>query len=226
VPAHPARPAQDFGPNGRNARWFSDLKCREGDNSEGKGGASMRTLASTLFATAALVGGITLASAQSGSPTAPSGPMAGGGSASNATQGVGGTQRIETTGQATTTKKGAKAAPKSQCPRGQEAPLSRQDQGPGAPARRGAEFCFELAKSLTRAPACPRYIGGGKTRLHPIDSDDARSLRCSRCASVAAHGACAAAGNASDRVSQQVFLLSLVVPRETGYARSIACSRI
>jgi hypothetical protein len=37
---------------------------------------------------------------------------------------------------------------------------------------------------------------------------------------------CAAAGNAGDRVSQQVFLLSLVVPREIGYARSIACSRI
>ena len=29
-----------------------------------------------------------------------------------------------------------------------------------------------------------------------------------------------------DRVSQQVFLLSLVVPREIAYARSIACSRI
>jgi hypothetical protein len=72
----------------------------------------MKILAS-LLATAALVGGVMIANAQqSGSPTAPSGPMAGGGSASNATQGVGGTQRIETTGQATTTKKGAKAAPK------------------------------------------------------------------------------------------------------------------
>ena len=48
----------------------------------------MRTLMS-LLATAALVGGVTIASAQSGSPTAASGPMAGGGSASNATQGVG-----------------------------------------------------------------------------------------------------------------------------------------
>ena len=47
----------------------------------------MRTLVS-LLATAALVGGVTIASAQSGSPTAPSGPMAGGGSASNATYGV------------------------------------------------------------------------------------------------------------------------------------------
>ena len=44
--------------------------------------------------------------------------MAGSGSASNATQGVGGTQRIETTGQATTTKKGAKAAPKKPAPKG------------------------------------------------------------------------------------------------------------
>jgi hypothetical protein len=51
----------------------------------------MRTLTS-LLATAALVGGVTIASAQqSGSPTAPSGPMAGGGSSSKATQGVGGT---------------------------------------------------------------------------------------------------------------------------------------
>jgi hypothetical protein len=48
----------------------------------------MRTLVS-LLATAALVGGVTIASAQSGSPTAASGPMVGGGSASNATQGVG-----------------------------------------------------------------------------------------------------------------------------------------
>ena len=78
----------------------------------------MRTLVS-LLATAALVGGVTIASAQSGSPTAPSGPTAGGGSASNdATQDVGGTQRIETTGQATTTKKGAKAAPKKPAPKG------------------------------------------------------------------------------------------------------------
>ena len=102
----------------------------------------MRTLVS-LLATAALVGGVTIASAQSGSPTAASGPMAGGGSASNATQGVGGTQRIETTGQATTTKKGEG--------RGGGSPMSRQDRGRGAPALRGAEFSFELAKSRTRA---------------------------------------------------------------------------
>ena len=57
----------------------------------------MKTLVS-LLATAALVGGVTIASAQSGSPTAPSGPIAGGGSASNATQDVGGTQRIEKPG--------------------------------------------------------------------------------------------------------------------------------
>jgi hypothetical protein len=94
----------------------------------------MRTLASTLFATlfatAALVGGITLARSQSGSPTAPSGPMAGGGNASNATQGVGGKQRIETTGQATTTKKGAKAAPKKPAPKGSGSP--NEPSGPGA----------------------------------------------------------------------------------------------
>jgi len=78
----------------------------------------MKILAS-LLATAALVGGVMIANAQqSGSPTAPSGPMAGGGSASSATQGVEGTQRIETTGQATTTKKGAKAAPKKPAPKG------------------------------------------------------------------------------------------------------------
>jgi len=33
--------------------------------------------------------------------------------------------------------------------------MSRQDQGPGAPARRGAEICFELANSRTRAPTAP-----------------------------------------------------------------------
>jgi hypothetical protein len=60
----------------------------------------MRTLV-CLLATAGLVGGVTIASAQSASPTGPSGLMAGGGNASSATQGVGGTQRIETTGQAT-----------------------------------------------------------------------------------------------------------------------------
>ena len=71
-----------------------------------------------------------------------SGPMAGGGSASSTTQGMGGTQRIETTGQATTTKKEAcqGSAQEASVPRGQEAPLSRQEQGPGAPAPRGAEF--------------------------------------------------------------------------------------
>jgi hypothetical protein len=88
----------------------------------------MRTLVS-LLATAALVGGVTIASAQSGSPTAPSGPMAGGSSASNATQGVGGTQRIETTGQATT-KKGAKAALKKPAPKGSGSP--NEPSGPGA----------------------------------------------------------------------------------------------
>ena len=87
----------------------------------------MRTLVS-LLATAALVGGVTIASAQSGSPTAR--PMAGSGSASNATQGVGGTQRIETTGQATTTKKGAKAAPKKPAPKGSGS--SSEPSGPGA----------------------------------------------------------------------------------------------
>ena len=113
----------------------------------------MRTLAS-LLATAALVGGVTIASAQSGSPTAPSGPMAGGSSPSTATQGVGGTQRIETTGQAR--QKGAKAAPKSQRPRDQEAPLRRRDRGPGVPARRDAEFLLRISKSRTRAPRRPR----------------------------------------------------------------------
>ena len=87
----------------------------------------MRTLVS-LLATAALVGGVTIASAQSGSPTAPSGPMAGSGSASNATQGVGGTQRIETTGQAT--KKGAKKGAKTAPPKGSGSP--NQPSGPGA----------------------------------------------------------------------------------------------
>jgi hypothetical protein len=91
----------------------------------------MKVLAS-LLATAALVGGVMIANAQqSGSPTAPSGPMAGGGSASNATQGVGGKQRIETTGQATTTKKGAKAAPpKKPAPKGSGSP--NEPSGPGA----------------------------------------------------------------------------------------------
>ena len=89
----------------------------------------MKTLVS-LLATAALVGGVTIASAQSGSPTAPSGPIAGGGSACNATQDVGGTQRIETTGQATTTKKGAKAAPKKPASKGSGSP--NEPSGPGA----------------------------------------------------------------------------------------------
>jgi hypothetical protein len=72
-----------------------------------------------------------------GSPTAPSGPMAGGGSSSKATQGVGGTQRIETTGQATTTKKGAKAAPpKKPAPKGSGSPSEPSGPGAGgAPAR-------------------------------------------------------------------------------------------
>ena len=88
----------------------------------------MKILAN-LLATAALVGGVMVANAQqSGSPTAPSGPMAGGGSASNATQGA--TQRIETTGQATTTKKGAKAAPKKPAPKGSGSPS--EPSGPGA----------------------------------------------------------------------------------------------
>ena len=82
----------------------------------------MRTLTS-LLATAALVGGATIASAQqSGSPAEPSGAMAGG-SSPNATQGVRGTQQIETTGQAT--KKGAPPAPK-----GSGSPT--QPSGPGA----------------------------------------------------------------------------------------------
>jgi hypothetical protein len=72
---------------------------------EQQGGVSMRTLAS-LLATAALVGGVTIASAQSGSPTAPSGPTAGGASPPTATQqGVRGNRG--TTGQA----KGAGASP-------------------------------------------------------------------------------------------------------------------
>ena len=82
----------------------------------------MKILASLLATAAALVGGVMVANAQqSGSPTAPSRPMAGGGSASSATQG--GTQRIETTGQATTTKKGAKAAPKKPSAQGVRKPL-------------------------------------------------------------------------------------------------------
>jgi hypothetical protein len=92
----------------------------------------MRTLTS-LLATAALVGGATIASAQqTGSPTQPSGAMAGGGSP-NATQGARGTQRIETTGQATTTKKGAKAAPKKPAPKG-----SGSSSEPSGPAAGGA----------------------------------------------------------------------------------------
>ena len=88
--------------------------------------SSMRTLTS-LLATAALVGGATIASAQqSGSPAQPSGAMAGG-SSPNATQGVRGTQQIETTGQAT--KKGAKkGAPPA--PKGSGSPT--QPSGPGA----------------------------------------------------------------------------------------------
>ena len=93
----------------------------------------MKILASLLAIAAALVGGVMVANAQqSRSPTAPSaGPMAGGGSAPSATQGVGGTQRIETTGQATTTKKkGAKAAPKKPAPKGSGS--SSEPSGPGA----------------------------------------------------------------------------------------------
>jgi hypothetical protein len=90
----------------------------------------MRTLTS-LLATAALVGGATIASAQqSGSPAQPSGAMVGG-SSPNATQGVRGTQRIETTGQATTTKKGAKAAPKKPAPK-KGSGSSSEPSGPGA----------------------------------------------------------------------------------------------
>jgi hypothetical protein len=86
----------------------------------------MRTLTS-LLATAALVGGATIASAQqSGSPAQPSGAMAGG-SSPNVTQGVRGTQQIETTGQATKkgAKKGAPPAPKG-------SGSSTQPSGPGA----------------------------------------------------------------------------------------------
>jgi len=43
---------------------------------------------------------------------------------------VGGTQRIETTGQATTTKKGAKAAPKKPASKGSGSP--NEPSGPGA----------------------------------------------------------------------------------------------
>jgi hypothetical protein len=89
----------------------------------------MRTLTS-LLATAALVGGVTIASAQqSGSPAQPSGAMVGG-SSPNATQGVRGTQQIETTGQATKkgAKKGAKTAPTA--PKGSGSPT--QPSGPGA----------------------------------------------------------------------------------------------
>jgi hypothetical protein len=66
--------------------------------------------------------------------------MAGGGSSSKATQGVGGTQRIETTGQATTTKKGAKAAPpKKPAPKGSGSPSEPSGPGAvGAPAARSA----------------------------------------------------------------------------------------
>src|ERR1700724_2182018 len=126
----------------------------------------MRTLVS-LLATAALVGGVTIASAQSGSPTAPSGPMAASASASNATQGVGGTQRIETTGQATTTNKGAKAAPKKPAPKGSGSPSEPSGAGAGgAPARRGAEFLLRIGKitdegadapSLRTPISCPRW---------------------------------------------------------------------
>jgi hypothetical protein len=50
----------------------------------------MKILASLLAIAAALVGGVMVANAQqSGSPATPSGTMAGGGSASSATQGVG-----------------------------------------------------------------------------------------------------------------------------------------
>ena len=88
---------------------------------------SMKILAS-LLATAALVGGVNIATAQqSGSPTAPSGPMAGG-SSPNATQAVRGTQRIETTGQTKKTKKGAKKSPSP--PPGSGSPTA--PSGPGA----------------------------------------------------------------------------------------------
>jgi hypothetical protein len=98
----------------------------------------MRTLTS-LLATAALVGGATIASAQqSGSPTQPSGAMAGD-SSPNATQGVRGTQRIETTGQATKkgAKKGAKTAPKPSPSQGSGSPNQPSGAGAGgAPAPR------------------------------------------------------------------------------------------
>jgi hypothetical protein len=99
----------------------------------------MRTLA-YLLATAALMGGVTIASAQrSGSSTTPSGPIAGGAGSSNASQGVTGTQRIETTGQATTTKKGAKkgakAAPKP--PPGSGSPTQPSGAGAGGASAPG-----------------------------------------------------------------------------------------
>ena len=95
----------------------------------------MRTLAS-LLATAALVGGVTIASAQSGSPTAPSGPTAGGASPPAATQqGVRGNRG--TTGQA----KGAGASPTQ----GSGVPPRRRDQGPGVLARRDVDFPSRIA---------------------------------------------------------------------------------
>jgi hypothetical protein len=56
----------------------------------------MRTLGISLLATTALVGGITIASAQSSNPTAPSGPMAGGASPPNVAPGVSGTRSAST----------------------------------------------------------------------------------------------------------------------------------
>jgi hypothetical protein len=75
----------------------------------------MRTLTS-LVAIAALVGGVTIANAQqSGSPTQPSGPKAGGI--------MTGTQQIQTTGQ-------GKQAKKKAAPSGSGSPT--QPSGPGA----------------------------------------------------------------------------------------------
>ena len=95
----------------------------------------MRTLTS-LLATAALVGGVTIASAQSGSPTAPSGPTAGGARPPTATQqGVRGNRG--TTGQA----KGAGASPTQ----GSGSPTAPSGPGAGVLARRDVDSPSRIA---------------------------------------------------------------------------------
>jgi hypothetical protein len=99
----------------------------------------------------------------------------------------------------------------------------RKPSEPSGPGARGASNWQNHGRGRRRA----------LVTLVAVTPDDIRSTQTTRvhyaarrCASVAAHGACAAAGNAGDRVSQQVFLLSLVIPREIRYARSIASNRI